>query len=462
MGKRGAYSLTLFQKVNSFWKDNPILRKLARNFGYLFSGNMVSAGLSMFQGIFSARLLGVDGFGVLGTITIFVTVINKLTSFRMGELVIKYVGEFNENNDKQKAAAVFKAAALTELLASLVAFGLVCLVAPLGAQYFAKDASLAHWFIIYGLIILANIISESSTGLLQFFDRFRRMAGLNVLQSVVTLALIILAWWQNTGLLGVLIAYLVGKVISAVGLTLAAQVEAVRRWGLDWWKSPLRLLSPHVRELIRFAVSTNLSSSLSLISRDSGILWVSYFSTPTQAGYYKLAMALTNYIQLPIAPMPQATYPEMSRAVARRKWADFRYLMRTGTRLAGAYSIVVALVLALFGKPLIEFIYTAQFLPTYGGLLIMLVGIVYSNSLYWSRSALLSLGLADYATKVNFIVTVLSVVGLVLLLPQLGFIGSAIVLSVGSLLGNTLVILRVRSELHKQELLFPVPIEDPS
>ena len=87
--------MTVVQKIASFWNENPILRKLARNFGYLFSSNMISAGLSMVQGIFSARILGVAGFGTLGTITIFVTVINKITSFRMGELVIKYVGKFH-------------------------------------------------------------------------------------------------------------------------------------------------------------------------------------------------------------------------------------------------------------------------------------------------------------------------------------------------------------------------------
>jgi O-antigen/teichoic acid export membrane protein len=452
----------MLQKINTFWKENPILRKLARNFGYLFSSNMISAGLSMMQGIFSARLLGVAGFGTLGTITIFVTVINKITSFRMGELVIKYVGEFNENNDQPRAAALFKAAALTELIASLVAFGLVWLAAPLGALYFTKDASLARWFVVYGGIILANLITESSTGLLQLFDRFRRMAGLNVLQSVVTLGLIMLAWWQNTGLLGALVAYLCGKVISAVGLTLAAQVEATRRWGSGWWKVSLRLLRPQVRQLVRFAVSTNLSSSLSLISRDSGILWVSYFSSPTQAGYYKLAMALANYIQLPIAPLPQATYPEMSRAVARKKWADFRYLMRTGTRLAGGYSLLVASGLVVIGKPLIQTLYTAAFLPTYPGLIIMLIGIVFSSALYWARSGLLSLGLADYATKVNFLITIVSVVGLVSLLPKFGFIGSTLVFTFGSLLGNSLVIMKTRSELKRQERLFPAPLEDPA
>ena len=92
----------------------------------------------------------------------------------------------------------------------------------------------------------------------------------------------------------------------------------------------------------------------------------------------------------------------------------------------------------------------------------MLVGIVFSNALYWSRSALLSLGLADYATRVNFLVTVVSVVGLVILLPKFGFIGSAIVLSIASLLGNTLVVLKTRAELRRQEQLFPIPLETPA
>lgn len=451
--------MTVLQKIQTFWAENPILRKLARNFGYLFSSNMISAALSMLQGIFSARMLAVPGFGTLGVIIIFVTVVNKITSFRMDELVIKYVGEFHENKDSLRAAAVFKVAALTELSASVVAFALVWLLAPLGARYFAHDVTLAPWFVIYAGIILANLIAESSTGLLQLFDRFRRMAGLNVLQSVVTLVLIVLAWWQKAGLLGILLAYLVGKTISAVGLTIAALMEASRRWGRNWWKVPLRLLQPHARQLVKFAVSTNLSGSFTLISRDSGILWVSFFSNPTQTGYYKLAMALANYIQLPMAPMPQATYPEMSRAVARKKWGDFRYLIRHGTFLAGTYSILVAIGLVLLGQPLIAIVYGPAYLPTYTGLVIILVGIVFSNGLYWSRSALLSLGLAEYATRVNFLVTLVSVVGLVILLPKYGFIGSAIVLSVGNLLGNTLVVLKTRSELLRQERLFPNPLE---
>lgn len=445
--------MVIIQKFVAFWKESPIIQKIAKNFGYLFSSNIISSALSMLQGVFSVRLLGVAGFGTLGTITVFATTINKLTSFRMGELVIKYVGHFHETDEEDKAAAVFKVALLVELSASLLAFGLICLLAPLGARYFAKDDTLTSWFVIYGLIILANIISESSTGLLQYFDRFKNMAGLNIAQSVVTLGLIILAWWQNFGLLGVLVAYLIGKVIHAVGLSIIAQAVAVEVWGRKWWQTPIRVLHPHKKELLTFGVSTNINSTLSLISRDSSVLWVSYFTNPEQVGFYKLAMALTNYIQIPMAPMPQATYPELARAAARKMWEDFRYILKQGSRLAGAYSVLVALGLVIFGRPLISFVYKPEFLPTYNGLLIMLIGIVYANGLYWARSALLSLGLVEYATKVNVLVALITIAGYFVLLPMIGYMGAAILLAIGNVLGNSLVVLKVRSRLRHEEKL---------
>jgi len=76
----------------------------------------------------------------------------------------------------------------------LTAFGLICLIAPLGARYLAKDPALTGLFILYGLIVVVNLISESSTGLLQIFDRFKGIAALNITQSLVTLVLIALAY----------------------------------------------------------------------------------------------------------------------------------------------------------------------------------------------------------------------------------------------------------------------------
>ncbi|MGB9521990.1 MAG: lipopolysaccharide biosynthesis protein, partial [Anaerolineales bacterium] len=161
--------IAMIARLRQFFSQNPILKRVLMNSGYLFSATGLSAAISMLQGILTARMLGVALFGVLGAITVFTSVINRFISFRMSELVVRYVGVHQENGETRQAAAIFKAAALTEMCASIIAFALVWLAAPLGARYLAKDPQTTIWFEWYGWIILANLISESSTGLLQIF-----------------------------------------------------------------------------------------------------------------------------------------------------------------------------------------------------------------------------------------------------------------------------------------------------
>jgi O-antigen/teichoic acid export membrane protein len=440
--------------------QNELVRRMVRNSGYLFSTTGISAAASMLQGILAARLLGAAGFGILGTITVFTSTINNFASFRMGELVVKYVGYYTEHEDQTHAAAIFKLAALFEMLASLVAFGLIVLLAPLGAKYFAKDPATAPLFVLYGLIVLANLIAESSTGLLQIFDRFRRLASLNIVQSMVTLLLIVITFLSKGGLTGILIAYLVGKMIGAFAITGAALVEASRRWGASWWRTSLGLLFPKWRELAQFAISTNISATISLVTKDSELLWVSLLRGPVEAGYYKLALALANMVQMPIDPLPQATYPELSRQVARDQWSNFRYILLQGSRLAGTYTLFMTVFLVIFGKFLIPLLYSAEFLPAYPALVILLAGLLVANTFYWRRIALLALGRADFPAKVNFVLAVFKIIGILLLVPQFGFIASAALLAGFYWVGSLISVLKIRSLIKQRELAFQARVSE--
>ena len=298
---------------------------------------------------------------------------------------------------------VFKTAALVEMLASVVAFILIVALAPLAATYLAKDPSTANWFALYGLIVLANLMSESSVGLLQIFDRFQRMAVLTVVQSAVTLGLVAVVYFAQGGMLGILLAYLVGKIVGALGYTLTALVEAKRRWGSGWWRSSIFLLKPQWGELSRYAISTNTSASLSLINKDSELLWVSFFRNPVETGYYKLALSLANIVQIPVSPLPQATFPELSRQAARRDWSNLRAVLRQGSFLAASYTLPMAVILGIIGRPLIATLYTPEFLPAYPAWMILLIGFLFANTFFWRRNALLALGRADFPAKLNLI-----------------------------------------------------------
>lgn len=431
--------------------ENELIRRVVKNTAYLFSATGISAVLSMLQGILVARMLGVTAFGVLGTIIMFTTVVNKFASFRMNELVVKYVGQYTENDEPERAAAVYKVASLVEILASVFAFILVRLLASLAALYLAKDPATINWFLVYSWIILANLIAESSTGLLQIFNRFRFMAVLNIVQSLITFSIILVVYITQSDVMGVLVAYMVGKVIGALGLSARALVEATRRWDWGWWRTPISLLHEKYRELTRFAISTYISATLSLVTKDSELLWVSFLRNPTESGYYKLALALANLAQMPVAPMPQATYPELSREVARKNWSNVRYVLRQGSILAGSYTLFVSLVLVFLGPPIILYIYAPEYLPAYPALLILLAGYFVANTFYWNRVALLAIGLPDFPAKVNLVLAVLKITGIFLLVPIYGYLASAALLAGSYIVGVSVSVIKFFSEVSRQE-----------
>jgi O-antigen/teichoic acid export membrane protein len=280
---------------------------------------------------------------------------------------------------------------------------------------------------------------------------------LNVLQSLATLLIIsgIFLYHEilqpgSDPLLAVILAYLAGKTLGAVGLTAAALIEATRAWGGSWWRAPLRSLRSQARELVGFGVNTNLSATINLVNKDAEILWVSFFRGPLEAGYYKLALALANIVQMPVAPLPQATYPELAREVSRSQWDNVRAVLRQGSQMAGGYSALTTTGLILLGMHLIRLVYGAEFLPAYPALVILLVGFLFANTFYWNRISLLALGQPGYPTRVNFAAAILKIGLAFLLLPRFGYLGSAALLSGYYIFSITLNVRKTRQILQQQ------------
>ena len=447
---------SILQNLLDRFLHNPLFQRVVKNTGYIFSAQTVSAGLSMVQGVLTARLLGVVGAGHIGLITQFSSNINRLASFRMGELVVSYVGEFSAADKPQHAAVVFKAAALTEIVSSLVAYGLIVLLAPLGAQIFSGEPNFAHLYALYGLTVLANLMAESATGLLQYFNRFRLLAIITVFQSCVTLAMIVAAFLSKSGLSSIVLAYLSGKVVWAVSISVAAVWQAGKEWGKDWWKAPFSLLSGRWKEVYGFALNTNLSGTLTLITRDSEELWLGGFTTPLQVGYYKIAKAIMGIVLIPVNPLIGTTYREVAREVAMKSWGNVRYLLRSGSLLSAAWTVPAVIGLIFFGQWVV-WIYNPEALPeSYTTLLILLTGALVVNVFFWNRSVLLPLGMPEYPTKVLLFSAVLKVVGTILLVPRYGTYGMAALLSGFFVITSLVLVWKTIREIRRVEDL-PIP-----
>ena len=434
-----------FQK----FKNDPLLSKVIRSSGVLFSSNTISLGLSVIQSVFAARLLGPAGFGLVGIVMGYASTVNGLLSFRMSELIVRYGGEYLEKDEKEKAAALIKAASLSEGGVSLLAFLFVVLTATLASQYIAKTPDTAWLFIVYSLGLLANFNIETSTGVLQAIDKIKLQGVINLAQSVLIAGMIAFAYFTNGSLQLVLYAYLAGKIMLGLGMFFTAFHHLTHRLGNGWWRTSLRVL-PNFREKLRFAVSSNLSATAILVFRESEILWVGYFLTIEAAGYYKAAYAIILLLALPVHPLILTVYPELNRLIVQKAWPRLRDFLHKVTTVAFGYNFILGLGLVIFGRWLL-WIYGEQYVVAYPALMILLVGMVFNFTLFWNRPILLSFSLPTFPLIATLVAGLLKTGLAFLLVPRYGYVMEAALLSLYYIISVGLMVWRGLDEIRRQE-----------
>jgi O-antigen/teichoic acid export membrane protein len=453
--------VSLWQKAVTIWREDNLLRRVVKNSGHLLSGNVVAAALGFVQGILAVRLIGVADWGLVATVITFASNINRLLTFRMSEVVVKRLGEAlprsspgssTGSGKKSEAAAAVKAAMLTETATSIAAYLVLAVLTPWAANTFAKNLQTGPLFLFYGLILLTNLVTESSTGVLQAQRRFNWIARVNIVQSVFTAAIILYAFLAGQGIYEIVLAYVFGKSINGIGLAVLALRELNKILGPDWWKTPLRSL-PEQRSMFTFMLNTNLIGTVNLFTRDNIPLYLAALLSTTQVGYFKLAQSLINLILLPLDPLIWPTYAEISRTVAQKQWDATRQLLRRVSLITASVVIAVGGFLALTGWFLLPLFYGAQALPAYPALLILLVGYGFASIFQWNRPLLLALGKPGYPVIVSLVVGLVELALIFSIVPRLGYLALAGILSAYFVTSIGIIIWRGFDEIRRQSLI---------
>lgn len=410
------------------WRTDPLLRRVVKNSSYLASSNTMAAGLSFIQGILVARLLGVERLGEITAIIAFVTAVNNLLSFRMSEVVVRHFTPPLVAGRTDEAAAVAKGAGLAEGGTSIVAFIIMFLLAPWAAQTFLKDPAASRWIVFYGVIILSNIVFETSRGILQSTHRFGQFASINIAQSILTFTLIFIAFLTTSASIPlVLTAYIAGKTLAGISIIILA-VRALNENLPGWWRIPLRVY-PGWRGLFSFALNTNLNGTVNIFVRDNIPLYIISLTSAAGAGYFRIAMSFINLLMLPVEPFISPTYSEITRTIAEKNYDVTLRLLRRVSSLVAVWVAAAGGFIILFGWWLIPLLYTAQYAPAYPAAVLLLVGYGAANIFSWNRPLLLALGKPTFPLVVAAAAGAVELALIFRLVPLYGYLAAAAILS---------------------------------
>ena len=438
--------MRFFHKFKTSLRDDHIIRRVLRNSGYLFSSNTISAALGFLQGIFVIRLLGIERFGSITAIMLFASNVNRLLSFRMSEVVVKYAGEALAQENKDRAAAIVKWVGIAEALTSILAYLVFFALAP----WFSNDPAAISLYRFYGLFLLANIVYETSTGVLQVTDKFKRVAFANLLQSIVTATIIIFVFFMRWGMFEILAAYLAGKIIAAVVIINSAAQELKHRLGNEWAHASLSFVTDW-KSIGRFAVSTNINGTVNLFARDNVPLYIKYFVSDIALGYFRLASSLINLVMLPIEPFIWPTYTEITRTIAQKQWQTTRKLLKQVSIVGGTWTLLAGGGLAALGWWFIPFIYGVDSLPAYQCVLILLIGYGFANIMNWNRPLLLALGQPNYPLMVAAVTGAIEIICIFIFVPSGGYLVGATIFSAYLAVSISINVLRGLSIIKKEE-----------
>jgi O-antigen/teichoic acid export membrane protein len=371
---------------------------------YLFSGLTLAANLV--TGIVIARALGPDGRGV----AVALVTVTQLAAYVCAMGVAQSLSYFIARRPKD-GPRLFTTWVLLLLPLTALGIGITELLLP---TIFATDGeqaiTLGRWFVF---TILIGVGLELNYGLLLGAHDFFVYNALRLAQPLLMAVGLVLLWWL--GALTVESTLIAGAVTG--GLALAAGLgRSIRRLGVGSPAPRLGLLS------LWYGARGQGSVLAPSITARLDVAMLPAFVASTSVGLYSVATNISLIVYQLSNTFAGLVLPAAARDPQRGP------LKVVGSLWASlAIAGLIALVLALFARPLLGFVYGDEFRDAAEPLILLLPGAVLFAGSSIISAGVYAEGRPFTATVAQLIGMVVTVLGLVVFLRTGGITAAALV-----------------------------------
>lgn len=261
----------------------------------------------------------------------------------------------------------------------------------------------------------ASLLAGSAKGLLLGMGRLRRVNAINVVEIATTLALnLLLLPVLRLGLLGALLASLAATAFSALlcALTLRAAGASL---SLRWDAAALR-------STLSFGAAAHVANLAQWLSYRADLFLVAALLGPREAGLYAVATSVGEILWY----LPNATASTVFSRTAARPAEPLPSPSSRSALANLAAGVVLSILLAIGGRPLLELVYSPAFQGAYPALLALLPGLVAVGASKVLAAELAGRGHLRRNAIASLIGSLTTVSLDLVLIPRLGILGAAI------------------------------------
>lgn len=324
--------------------ESELKRKTIRGFFWSSVESILSQGLGIVFGIFLARMLSPDEFGILGMITIFISVSQVFVDSGLSQSLIR-----KQNCTTADYSTVF----WVNMVMGLLFYLIIWIAAPYIAAFYKNDQLVSVTRITSLSILIVSVTLIQQTILTKDVD-FKTITKSSLAGTVVS------------GLASLLLAFYGYGVWSLVWRSIINQaVRSAVLWAHNRWKPELTWNPVIFREHFKFGSNILIISIVSAVYRNISNLIIGKSYSEKVLGYYTNA---DQYSSMPSTTITAITN-KVSYPVFSEIQADDARLRQNASKLTiniMFISFVVMFGLAAIAKPLFGVVLGEKWLPSAG------------------------------------------------------------------------------------------------
>jgi len=432
-----------FQKILLLLHSNEHKFTLVRDGAFSLFIRVVYVLLSFFISVLLARILGTEGYGVYAYAVALISLVTIPLEFGLPNLIVR---ETARGLAKQEWGHIFGVWLWTSRITLGLSFALIIGAGIIIIVNREKLSSGDLILLVYGIILVLLIAFGNLRG--------AALRGLNFVVSGQAPEQILAPG-------GYVFLILCATLISSANHftpTLALELQAIAYamafvigvWFL-WRKAPAEIYHSQPvfdgRSWLSSTLPLAFTSGMSLIISRSGVVLLKILSNSSNAGVYRAADQMAFLISIVLQAMNMVIAQQIARFYVLGESNRLQKLATMSARISFLLTLPAVVVFLFFGKPLLAFLFGAEFSAGYETLAILSIGQLINASAGSVGFLLNMTGHEKDTARVFFVAAVGNILLSLLLIPRLGILGAAIASTVTMFLWNSTLLFFVYKRL---------------
>ncbi|MFA5098655.1 MAG: oligosaccharide flippase family protein [Candidatus Paceibacterota bacterium] len=400
----------MIKKIKGLLLSNTTTRQtVIKNVVWLSFSNFAGRLIRGLFIIFAARLLGAAEYGVFSYALGLAGFFTLFADIGINSILTKEI-----SRDPKRASAYFSTSFWIKIVLLLFTTVLLIFIAP----YFSKIESAKTLLYFVALLTIFDNIREFINASFRAKEKMEFEALVNVLMNVAIAVIGAIVLYLSQTAEAITISY-VGS--AGVGFLVAAFIAR------DEFK---KIISAFDKNLIKPIMSLALPLAaiglLGVFMLNIDIVMIGWFRSAQEIGYYSAGQKIIQLLYAVPAIIASALFPALSRAAGNKENQKATTIMERG--MASIYALAIPVVIGgiILAKPLINFLYGAEYLPGVLTFQILLVTIL----IIFPQTLLGNMVFAyNKQNKIAIFVALASIGNIIfnyLLIPRFGIAGAAL------------------------------------